>query len=125
MTNDPSDKITRLPARFRPPPAADGPSLQIVDGAATPCDHAAVLRDGALVEVAYLIREGETEVECSHCGTRLDPMWVLNQMAKRESRYRRTVERCHEALRRLDERSKTRCDCCGEMTSISRSRARH
>lgn len=124
MTNGPTDKVTLHPARFRPRPEGEGPCLHIIEGPAAPCDHAAVLRDGALVEVAYLLREGETDVECSHCGTRLDPMWVLIQMARRESRYRRTVERCHEALQRLDERSKTRCECCGEMTTITRSRAK-
>jgi hypothetical protein len=109
---------------FRTRPKAGDVSLRLVARAETACDHMATMRDGVLAEVCYLIREGETEVECSQCGTRLEPMWVLNQMAARESRYRRTVERCHEALNRLAERSKTRCECCGQMTGISRSRAR-
>jgi hypothetical protein len=124
MGNDLDDKIRRLPVRFRVRPGAEDVSLKIVAAAETACDHVAVLRNGVLEEVCYLIREGETEVECSHCGTRLEPMWVLNQMSRRESRYRRTVERCHEELSRLAERSKTRCECCGQMTGISRSRAR-
>jgi hypothetical protein len=124
MINDPENNIRRLPVSFRSRIEGDGLCLKIVEGAQKACDHVAAWHDGAPVDVSYLIRDGETEVECGHCGTRLEPMWVLSQMAKRESRYRRTVERCHEELSRLAERSKTRCECCGEMTSISRSRAR-
>jgi hypothetical protein len=122
MHNDQGENIKRLPVRFRSPSPHDGLSLKVIASSdVDACDHHAVMLDGRLVEVTYLLREGETEVECSHCATRLEPMWVLNQMAQRESRYRRTVERCHEALNRLAERSKTRCECCGQMTSISRS----
>jgi hypothetical protein len=124
MRSDQEDKIRRLPVKFRTRTDVGEVSLKIVAAVETACDHIAVAGEGGLVEVCYLIREGETEVECGHCSTRLEPMWVLNQMARRESRYRRTVERCHEAMKRLAERSKTRCECCGQMTGISRSRAR-
>ena len=77
-----------------------------------------------MVNVTYAIRKGETEVECSNCATKLDPMWVLTQIAHKESHWNRSRERYQEEMQRLNERSRTKCQNCGHITKISRAKAR-
>lgn len=70
--------------------------------------------------VTYYIREGETEIECGKCSTKLDPMWVLKILAEDENNafyMRKTVA---EEMKRLDERKQTKCQHCGKLTRISK-----
>lgn len=112
---DGDDKIKRLPVRFKTA-NDEGRSLKVVDSFDAGCDHR--------MPVTYKIRPGEAEVECGRCGARLDPVWVLTQLANRESRYVYNRERYNDEMRRLAERSKTACEHCGKMTRISRSKPR-
>jgi predicted nucleic acid-binding Zn ribbon protein len=110
--SDDDDKVKRLPVRFKKPVVEEGRTLQVVHYEHDKCRHD--------LKVTYLIREGETEVECSGCGTKLDPMWVLRKLAAHDSQYYRARERYQEEMKRLNERSRTKCEHCGHMTRISR-----
>lgn len=124
MSDD--DKVTRLPVGFKKPPQDDARMLKIVDryAARDVCDHRHVWRGHTSVSVTYLIREGETEVECGNCGTKLEPMWVLSRLAHEETAFDHKRKVAAEEMRRLHERSRTQCQHCGQMTRISRAKAR-
>ncbi|ELT47398.1 hypothetical protein [Brucella intermedia] len=117
--NEEDDKIKKLPIRFKTQPGEEAPMLKVVhyDGK---CNHRQFYKDGKMVHVTYQIREGETEVECSHCGTRLDPMFVLKILAVEENRWMETRKNYQAEMKRLNERSRTKCKHCGQMTPISR-----
>lgn len=118
MSDD--DKVTRLPVRFKSPPDGEQ-SLRLVRGKRGECDHRWFFDGvGKMRSVSYDIREGETEVECSNCGARLDPMWVLGRLANEESIWLRNRERYADEMKRLAERQSTKCQHCNRMTRISR-----
>lgn len=116
------DNITKLPIKFKAPPSDDGPMLQIVETrfGAGECNHATQYVNGKMVSARYLIREGETEVECSLCATKLDPMFVLRKLAHEETKWERSRKTYHEEMARLKERKATKCEHCSKMTRISR-----
>lgn len=114
------DKIKPLPVKFKAPPSPDEPMLKVVRYEPDGCNHAWEYRGGKMVNANYLIREGEMEVECGLCGTRLDPMFVLRRLANEETQWERTRQNYKEEMKRLNERSRTKCDHCGKMTRISR-----
>lgn len=139
MDNDPPESppasdpatVTPIPVAFKRPPGDDAPILHVVgrfdsrDG----CNHMhyhGQTADGryTIRQVQYRFREGETDVECGQCSTRLDPMWVLQQLAARESEYNRRRAVAQDEMERLSGRSRTRCEKCGHMTRISRTRPR-
>lgn len=125
MTED-DDKVKRLNVRFKKPPAADGPMLRIVDPYdRDECNHRFYFVDNGsrsrrMRNVQYLIRQGETEVECGHCGTRLDPMFVLKVLATEETQWEQTRAVYQEEMKRLESRQRTKCEHCDKMTRISR-----
>jgi hypothetical protein len=117
------DVVTQLPVRFKEPPGGDDrPMLKVVDsyGGSDGCNHRYFFRDGRMEHVTYLLRVGETEVECGNCHVRLDPMFVLKLMAGEETQWLRSRTRYLDEMRRLKERSRTKCMYCGQMTEISR-----
>lgn len=118
------DKVTRLPVGFKVPLQEEGLNLKVVDRweRADRCDHISYWTGRTFADVTYLIREGETEVECGNCNTKLEPMWVLRRLANKEAQWNRTRERYREEMKRLSERSKTKCEACGHMTRISRTK---
>lgn len=124
--SDDDDKISRLPVRHKKPPQEDGRMLKVVDKWTDleKCHHRALYRNGRFVSVTYLIRDGETEVECGNCGTKLEPMWVLSRLAHEETDFDHKRKVAAEEMRRLHERSRTQCQHCGQMTRISRAKAR-
>jgi ribosomal protein S27E len=67
----------------------------------------------------YVIDEAAAEVTCKACGEKLNPMYVLAQLASKESRYHAAAARYQDEMRRLNERSKTKCRHCQKMTPIS------
>ena len=113
------ENVTPLPVRFKTPPGDDEPMLKVLswDGK---CNHRFQWNGSRMVHASYQIREGETEVECSICHTRLDPMFVLRVLAGEETQWSRSRARYQDEMRRLQERSRTKCFHCGQMTEISR-----
>jgi hypothetical protein len=117
MSDD--DKIKPLPVRFKAPPTGET-MLKVVRSRSGECDHRWFFAGGQMKTVTYLIREGETEVECGNCNTKLDPMFVLLRLANEETQWARTREAYIEEMRRLSERQRTKCEHCEKMTRISR-----
>lgn len=98
-------EVHELPVKQR---ATDtGKVLQVVHG--MECFHR-----------RFLVDETKAEVECKDCGEKLNPMWVLRQLAQRENQYHEYHARYHDECKRLAERSKTKCQHCGQMTRISK-----
>lgn len=58
-------------------------------------------------------------VTCGLCQERLNPMYVLKRLAMQDSKFRENNEKYNEEMKRLKERSKTKCEHCGQMTGIS------
>jgi hypothetical protein len=123
--SDDDDKITKLPIRFKKPPSADGPMLKVVHSFDPGgCNHRWSFRTeigrSRKVNAQYLIREGDTEVECSLCNARIDPMFVLRILAIEENHWQETRKHYQDEMARLNERTRTKCQNCGKMTRISR-----
>lgn len=114
------EKVKKLPIKFKTPPGADEPMLKVVHYEHGACDHKHTWQNGRMKSVSYLIRNGETEVECSGCGTKLDPMFVLRILASEETKWHHNRENYQDAMKRLSERERTKCDHCGKLTRISR-----
>jgi hypothetical protein len=117
MTDD--SNVTPIPIKFKEKPGGDEPMLKLMAWDKK-CNHRFQTIDGRMVRAAYQIREGETEVECTLCKTRLDPMFVLRLLATEETTWLRSRDRYIEEMKRLSERSRTKCQHCGRMTEISR-----
>jgi hypothetical protein len=121
-----TDEVTKLPVKFKHPPTGER-TLEVVQRyGAGACNHMYYF-DGdplgggsRMKNVTYLVDEGAAEVECGHCHAKLNPMWVLSKLAHNETSYHETSKRYHEEMKRLSERTRTKCDKCGHMTRISR-----
>lgn len=105
FTIDTSDKkVTALPVKKRPDPN-DAQYLEVVHVGKCRHNH-------------YLIDESKAEVECGLCHEKLNPMYVLLELAKQETRWnesRKAYIKEHEAI---NARRKTKCQHCGQMTRI-------
>ena len=111
------EKVTKLPIRFKAPPEATENLLTVVP-AYRGCSHRYYELEGH----SYIVgKEGETECTCGKCGAKIDPMFVLRQLATQETRWHESFKRHQEEMKRLDERSRTKCQHCGQQTSISRN----
>lgn len=58
--------------------------------------------------------------KCLTCGDEVNPLFVLEQLMKQESQWMRTRAAYMDEMKRLDERSRTKCQHCGAMTKVSR-----
>ncbi|ABO60578.1 hypothetical protein LA345_38820 (plasmid) [Burkholderia vietnamiensis] len=67
----------------------------------------------------FLVDDTLAEVTCGRCKQKLNPMWVLKQLVQKENRWHAHFARYQEEMKRLAERSRTKCRHCGEMTPIS------
>lgn len=105
------DNVKKLPVKFKTPIP---PERSLVEVQLGKCTHRSMF--GA----AYAVDESLAEVECSLCAAKLNPMWVLAQLASDDRRYFEAHQRYHDEMKRLKERSRTKCNSCGVMTLISR-----
>jgi len=69
----------------------------------------------------FIVDEQLDEVTCADCREKLNPMWVLRELCNKEHRYHELHARYDEELKRLAERSRTKCGHCGAMTKISKA----
>ena len=56
---------------------------------------------------------------CKRCGEQVGAMFVLETLMKTESQWMQTMLRHQDEMKRLAERSRTKCTHCGKMTGIS------
>lgn len=59
--------------------------------------------------------------KCLKCGEKVGAMHVLELLMNQESRWMQTRAQYQDEMKRLAERSKTKCRKCGQMTEISHS----
>lgn len=105
-------EITKLPVRFKEPlPEERSILLAWEAGKGGGCTH---------LFAQYLVSDTDAEVECGRCGTKLNPIWVLVKLAVHDRRMAESQQRYQEEQKRLAERTRTKCQHCGEMTRISR-----
>lgn len=117
---DPDDKVKKLGIRFKKPPGGDEPQLKVIMGSEQgECNHLWRIEGGSIRNAQYKLREGEMDVECGLCGTRLDPMFVLKKLAREESQWLRHRKQYIDEMERLNKRSRTKCEHCDRMTRIS------
>lgn len=67
----------------------------------------------------FTIDETLDTVECRDCGEKLNPMYALRTLARQETQYHEYHARYQDEMKRLTERSRTKCQHCGQMTRIS------
>jgi ribosomal protein S27E len=113
-----TDDVAKLPVKFKTPPTGER-VLELVSRYGEECNHAFFIANGQIKHVTYIVDEAAAEVECSNCKTRLNPMWVLARLAGKESSYHELAQRYQDEMRRLSERSRTKCENCGHMTRVS------
>ena len=58
--------------------------------------------------------------KCLTCGEEVSAIFVLKELMRKESQWMRTRAAYLEDMKRLAERSKTKCEHCHKMTRISR-----
>ena len=97
-------KITGIGVGFKKP-KPDEQMLSVVRK--RHCDH------------AYIIDAEASVVTCSKCDLTFNPMSVLVDLVRVESKFMRNAERYRDEMKRLSERTRTKCDSCGKMTRIS------
>lgn len=73
------------------------------------CDHH---------RVTYQVNPAERDVRCGRCGAPLNPIWVLEQLARSESRLNEAVEVYQQWKAEHEQRSRCKCQHCGRMTRI-------
>lgn len=105
---DPTANVTVLPVKFKEQPGDDAPLLVVEPSA---CGHFG----------PFVVDEKAECVTCKQCGERLNPMYVLKQLAQQETRWHRARATYQEEMARLKGRKRTKCRHCGEMTTISPS----
>lgn len=68
--------------------------------------------------VTYYFDEAENEITCGACKARLNPVWVIAEMAKHESRWCAHREAYLRALEKYEQRKRCKCEHCGQFTRI-------
>ena len=112
MSDD--DNVVPLGVRYRGPLDADNPPVMtVVQPGPNPCSFRH--------RGPYLVDEKLADVECGTCRAKLNPMHVLGELARQETRYHEYRRTYLEQVQRLRQRSRTKCEKCGQMTRISSS----
>lgn len=104
-TND--TNVSALPVKPRPT-LDEAPMLQAVPY--SHCRHSFT---------SFTVDADAGKCFCKACGEEVSPMFVLERLMQQESRWMRTRAAYQDEMKRLEERSKTKCRKCGEMTPIS------
>lgn len=108
MSDD--DNVTKLPVKYKKAAPEDRTLVRPWE----------VQRHGQCLHGVYVVDQTKLEVECAKCGEKLNPMWVLVDLCNKDATMHEAQKRYAEEMKRLDERSKTKCHHCGKMTRISR-----
>lgn len=99
------DKIKQIPVKFKNPKPDD--KFLVVEN--RKCLH---------YNGPFLVDDSLEHIECGQCGEKLNPMWVLRQLANKETTWHLSLERYRDAMKRLDEKQRCKCQNCGQITRI-------
>ena len=101
-----TDTVSTFPKRRRDP-EKDNDRLFVVRP--TKCRHG-----------RYAVDESENTVECTICGERLNPMWVLRDLAAEESRDHHRLAALKLALADARSALKWKCGHCHRMNDMTK-----
>lgn len=101
--------VAVLPVKHKAPPSGD---LMLIPPPASKCIH---------FNTSFEVDEDAGKCTCKGCGEEVSPMFVLKRLMQLESRWMRTRSAHQDEMKRLKERSRTKCQHCGKMTRISGS----
>ncbi|MCC8495780.1 hypothetical protein [Xanthomonas hortorum] len=104
MSRIPTDNIVQLPKRTKG--NVTGP-LTVVHNYGG-CRHAHTEVD-----------EKKAEVTCRDCGEKINPIWLLMQLATEDRMLRDRWASMKAELRLMGERVRTKCQHCGQLTRVS------
>jgi len=99
--------VLKLPVKRIDPP--DG-SLMLVPPPSGKCIH---------FNGPFEVDENAGDCRCLKCGEKVTAIFVLKQLMRQESQWMRTRAAYQEEMKRLNERERTKCQHCGQMTRIS------
>lgn len=99
-------KVVSLPVN----PRQDPEGRFLVEVPYSRCHH---------LRASFEIDPDAAKCRCKECGDEVSPMFVLEQLMKVESRWMQAHDRYQDEQKRLAERSRTKCDHCGQITRIS------
>jgi hypothetical protein len=86
-----------------------------------PLEIAAEVAFATCVHGQFQIDSSLDVVTCGICEEKLNPMFVLKRLAQQDSRFRQNSEIYQDQMKRLAERSRTKCEHCKNMTRISQN----
>jgi hypothetical protein len=110
VSDDLPDHVKRLPVRFKKPLPEDRTLLFAYEvGQYDLCSHD-----------RFVIDDKKAEVGCGDCHEKLNPMWVLSVLTSRDHRFHEAHATYNEQMKRLDERTRTKCEWCDKLTRINR-----
>ena len=103
------DDVIRFKGDRKNPP--DG-KLMLVAPPATQCSH---------FGTSFEVDEKAGTCKCLGCGNIVAPIFVLMRLMNLESHWMRTRNAYQEEMKRLSERTRTKCQHCGAITRISKA----
>lgn len=104
MSDD--ENIAIFPAKHRRPDKG----LMLVPPEPNTCSH---------YPAAFTVDVKAGKCTCRKCGADVAPMFVLEMLMHKESQWNRTREAYQDEMKRLKDRSSTKCQHCQRMTRIS------
>lgn len=78
-----------------------------------------IKKTGCLQHGPFTVDAELADVICDKCGEKMNPIQVLLIMARNETKWHEAGKRYGEEMKRLRERSRTKCRHCGKITPIT------
>ncbi len=103
------ENIVQLPVGHKPPPEQGSYLRPVPYGV---CMH---------WRGPYEVDIPGAKCKCLQCGAEVSAIFVLQQLMNDESQWKRERAVYQDEMKRLAERSRTKCQHCGELTRISRA----
>lgn len=75
-------------------------------------------RDDGCHKHSYIVDPELDRVTCANCDKVFNPMAVLTELTRQESRWMMNYRHADEKMKRLSEKQRTKCNHCGKMTKI-------
>ncbi|MDH0342126.1 hypothetical protein [Chromobacterium haemolyticum] len=101
------------PGVLKGDPRPDEPSMCVVEG-----PHIGFAKPGQCRHLNVRVNEDLAEVTCRDCEAKLNPIWVLSRMAKEETKWAFRRSEFIKTREALAQRSRCKCQHCGQMTRI-------
>ena len=102
---EPPDNVTKLPVRSKDPRKI----VALVEWDYKACKHLHAIVDTKAAELT-----------CADCGAKINPIYFLEQLSQQLVRWEYEKRAAAKIRADLEERKRTRCTKCGEMTEIRR-----